>query len=313
MNRSKFALFVALLIHLLVMLIFWVLGSIIPQIKKDAPQLDKKIRISLKELPKPIEKPSPIKKEPEVLGEVNNMPEPIEIAPPMIKGSQLEKIVKREAVKYEPQEKAQVPKLNPKVKPQAKTEAHTKQVKTIEPKPIIKEEVFIPLIKEREEIQEIIEKKAPEVAPKEDTSMNWLYEDKAKYEKPTNKKEPSSATSSGKNIRELYGSKFGELSQAQQEYILDNQEIMRRITQQVLTRQASVSNLDGLNVNRTNVIEFYLHPNGDKTDFKFLSKSGYFILDEITRVTIEYAYSKYPRPKEKTLIRYNVFYNLKRY
>ena len=160
------------------------------------------------------------------------------------------------------------------------------------------------------EFNETIE---PEKLPKKDTSMNWLYEDKTKDEKPSVQKELSSATSSGKNIRELYGSKFGELSQAQQEYILDNQEIMRRITQQVLTRQASVSNLSGLNVNKTNVIEFYLWPNGDKTDFKFLSKSGYFILDEITRVTIEYAYSKYPRPKEKTLIRYNVFYNLKHY
>ena len=88
---------------------------------------------------------------------------------------------------------------------------------------------------------------------------------------------------------------------------------MRRITQQVLTRQASVSNLRGLNVKKSNVIEFYLHPNGDMSDFKFLHKSGYFILDDITRVTIEYAYSKYPRPKETTLIRYNVFYDLMSY
>jgi periplasmic protein TonB len=294
MNGSKFALFVALLIHLVVMLAFWVLGSIIPP--KEIPEPEKKIRISLKELPKKTP-PTIKKKEPEVLGEVKELPKPIEIAPPMIKGSQLEKIVTRKTIQYEPEIKIKTPKLNPK----------EKQVQKIKPEPIIKEEIFIPLMKEEE--KEIIEKEEP----KKETPMNWLYEDKAKDEKPVTKREVSSATSSGKNIRELYGSKFGELSQAQQEYILDNQEIMRRITQQVLTRQASVSNLSGLNVNRTNVIEFYLHPNGDKTDFKFLSKSGYFILDEITRVTIEYAYSKYPRPKEKTLIRYNVFYNLKHY
>ena len=88
---------------------------------------------------------------------------------------------------------------------------------------------------------------------------------------------------------------------------------MRRITQEVLNRQARVSNINNINVNRTNIIEFYLHPNGDMTDFKFLEKSGYFILDDITKATIEYAYSKYPRPTEKTLIRYNVLYNLARY
>jgi len=310
MNRSNFALFVALLIHLFVMLIFWVLGMIIPQITKEIPDPEKKIKISLKELPKSIEKTPILKKEPQTPKKIDKISEPIEIAPPMIKGSQLEKTNKQDTLKYEPKEKPQTPQLNPKVK----EKPQTKQVQKIEPKPIIKEEIFIPLVKNREEVKEkIIEKKPHEIKSKEETSMNWLYEDKAKDEKPVTKREVSSATSSGKNIRELYGSKFGELSQAQQEYILDNQEVMRRITQQVLTRQASVSNLDGLNVNRTNVIEFYLHPNGDKTDFKFLSKSGYFILDEITRVTIEYAYSKYPRPTEKTLIRYNVFYNLKHY
>ncbi len=88
---------------------------------------------------------------------------------------------------------------------------------------------------------------------------------------------------------------------------------MRRITQQVLSRVARVNLPRDMNVNRTNVIEFYLHPNGDMTDFKFLKKSGYYVLDDTTKETIEYAYSRYPRPNEKTLIRYNVFYNLARY
>ena len=88
---------------------------------------------------------------------------------------------------------------------------------------------------------------------------------------------------------------------------------MRRITQQVLNRVASVNLRRDININATNVIEFYLHPNGDMSDFRFLKKSGYYVLDDTTQETIEYAYSKYPRPKEKTLIRYNVFYNLASY
>jgi len=88
---------------------------------------------------------------------------------------------------------------------------------------------------------------------------------------------------------------------------------MRRITQEVLTRVARVNLNNDLNVNRTNVIEFKLHPNGDMSDFRFLKKSGYYVLDDTTKETIGYAYSRYPRPKETILIRYNVFYNLAKY
>ncbi|MDB2562544.1 hypothetical protein N9X61_02955 [Sulfurimonas sp.] len=301
MNRSKFALFVALLIHLFIMLIFWVLGNIIPPIKKDNTNKEQKIKVSLKELPKKI---IPKIKEIKTSSKTTATPVPMKIAPPMPKGSQLKEIVKKPPIKYEPKPKKQVPKLNP--KPVKKVEKQKKVLK--KPQTEIKKDVFIPIMKERKKLPEQEAKKEKKTDP---VPLNWLYEDQTKFEKPKTKIEKSTRTSSGRNIKELYGSTFGELSQAQQEYILDNQEIMRRITQQILTRQASVSNLRGLNVNKTNVIEFYLHPNGDMTDFKFLAKSGYFILDEITRVTIEYAYSKYPRPKEKTLIRYNVFYNLK--
>ena len=286
MNRSNFALFVALLIHLLLILTFWVLGSILPEIEKTEPSEEKRIKISLKELPKAIKKAAPKKK---IIPEVKTVVEVPKIAPPMPKGSQLKKIIKKAPVKYKPKLKPKTPKLNPKPIKKVKV-----KVKTLE--------------KARVKVKKVQEKKKEVDAP-----MNWLYEDKAKFEEPQIKIQDSRGPSAGRNIKELYGSKFGELSAAQQEYILDNQEIMRRITQQILTRQASVSNLRGLNVNKTNVIEFYLHPNGDMSDFKFLHKSGYFLLDEITRVTIEYAYSKYPRPKEKTLIRYNVFYNLTSY
>ena len=112
------------------------------------------------------------------------------------------------------------------------------------------------------------------------------------------------------NIKELYGSTFGKLSAGEQKYILDNTEIMRRITQQVLNRVGSVNIPNNLHVTTFNVVQFYLHPNGDMTDFKFLNKSNFYILDETTKETIEYAYSRYPRPKQTTLIRYKVNYLL---
>ena len=115
------------------------------------------------------------------------------------------------------------------------------------------------------------------------------------------------------DVKELYGAKFGQLSQGEQKYIEDNMETMRKITQEILDRVGRVNIPDNLRVNSINVIEFYLHPNGDMTDFKFLQNSNYYILDDTTKETIEYAYSKYPRPQQKTLIRYKVYYNLRGY
>ena len=265
MNRSVFALFVALLLHLLFLLLLIGITNISPSIKKIPPQ--KRIKISLRELPKVQKKNNP----------AENKMTP---APLMPKGEQLKKI----------------PTLNPKQKTLKIKQKKTKPLESIKP--------YLRLTQTKI-------KKAP--PKKSESQMDWLTEDKSAEIKSQNDTKKYQGASAGRNIKKLYGSDFSKLSKGQQKYILDNQEIMRRITQEVLNRQASVSNINGLNVNRSNVIEFFLHPNGDMSHFKFLQQSGYFILDDITKSTIEYAYSKYPRPTEKTLIRYNVFYNLLRY
>ncbi|EQB34480.1 hypothetical protein M947_10765 [Sulfurimonas hongkongensis] len=301
MNRSSFALFVALLIHLLLLLIFWFLGTILSDVKK--PQQkdeEKKIKISLKEMPK---------REKEI-GEVEKKvePEPMK-APPMPKGSQLKEIVKP-PVKYEPKKPHTEPKLNPPPKPKVKPKPQPKPQPKIEPLPPTKP--YIPLLaKEDKNTTKEPEKK--EIKKPEDPLYALLAQDKSSKEAKVEEKKTYRGSSINQNIKELYGDEFGKLSEGQQKYILDNQEIMRRITQQVLTRVASVNLSRDLNVNRVNVIEFYLHPNGDMSDFRFLKKSGFYVLDDTTKETIEYAYARYPRPKEKILIRYNVFYNLAGY
>jgi len=288
LNRSTFALFVALLIHILLLALFWFLLTTVPTVDEITKPKENKIKISLKDMQKKNKESGIIQKK---------QPQPPKIAPPMPKGSQLKKIVKKP-----PQKQKKVVKKIPK--------------KTTPPKKeIIKKRVVkqpsIPLISEKK----VVDKNQTKITKKE--NLNPLYamllEDKSEDESKKVVAKKTTKNSIDSNIKELYGEKFGELSVAQQEYILDNQEIMRRITQQVLTRQARVADLSRINVNRNDVIEFYLHPNGDMSDFRFLKKTGYFVLDDVTRATIEYAYSKYPRPKEKTLIRYNVFYNLARY
>lgn len=124
---------------------------------------------------------------------------------------------------------------------------------------------------------------------------------------------PKSFTKISDSIQRLYGDKFNELSEGEQRYILDNQEVMRRITQGVLDRYGRSRIPDNIRINDTNMIEFYLHPNGSISDVRFLKNSQLSILDDTTKEVIELAYARYPRPEQKTLIRYRVFYNLTGY
>ena len=289
LNRSSFAFLVALLIHTILILLFWILGTFSNEIKTSKKEPEKKLKISLKELPLKYKKSGLTKTKTST-----NKPLP--------KGSQLNKLIKKPLIK--------VPK-----KQKIKTKLNKKRVQKVSkksPKKIVSkvQKPLIPLDKPK------VEKVIPKKEETQSDPMSWLSEDRSQEEKKKVIKQKSTSIGGTKNHREmkkLYGSKWGELTTGQQRYMIDNLEVMRRITQKVLNRVARVSLPRNINVNRTNIIEFYLHPNGDMTNFRFLKKSGYFELDNITKETIEYSYAKYPRPKEKILIRYNVYYNLARY
>jgi len=279
MNRISFALFVSLLIHLLFLLILLFITTIV--IKENQPKelQENRIKISLKELPtkKTITK----------------------------KIKQLKTI----ATHTKQRIKKTIPKqIKPKIVKQPK-KIITKPKKVKKPKIIEKK-----VIKKIDIVKPTINKPllTPKKVEKKVTPTSWMYEDKSEEDKLNKPKKRKLVRNSSinQNIQKLYGDEFTKLSPAQQKYIVDNTEIMRRITQKVLNRVARVNIKENLNINRTNVIEFYLHPNGDMSDFRFLKQSGYFILDHTTKETIDYAYSRYPRPSEKVLIRYNVMYNL---
>jgi outer membrane biosynthesis protein TonB len=259
---------------------------------------EKRVKISLNEY-------KPKKKKKKEFGETKTKAEKY---PTLPRGSQLNKLAKRPPVRYEPKKPVKKPKLNPKPKPKVVKQKPKPQPK-VEPLP--PQKPYIALSKPKKDFnttkQQKIEKKP------DNPLYALLSEDKSAEEQQQKKRKSTAGSNVGQNIKELYGDEFGKLTPGQQKYILDNQEIMRRITQRVLTRVARVNLPRDLSVNKTNVIEFYLHPNGDMSDFRFIKKSGYYVLDDTTKETIEYAYSRYPRPSEKTLIRYNVFYNLARY
>jgi len=264
--------------------------------KKEPPKEEEiKIKISLKEMPKKHKESGLVKEQPKQ--------ESIPIALPMPKGSQLKEITQQIPLHYEPKQQAKQPKLNKELKPSKEKPIEQPKVELLPP-----EKPYIPL----EEMKP--KKETPKKEKnKEDSLFDILSQDKSAQEEPKKETKTASGGNISQNIQELYGDEFSEMTPGQQQYLIDNQEVMRRITQQVLTRVARVNIKENFNINKTNIIEFYLHPNGDMTDFRFIKKTGYYVLDDTTKETIEYAYSRYPRPKEKILIRYNVFYNLAAY
>ncbi len=148
------------------------------------------------------------------------------------------------------------------------------------------------------------------VATIERRSEKGLYDILSQADSSVQVQTSKSSTRLTDSIDKLYGDKFNELSEGEQKYILDNQEMMRRITQAVLDRYGRSRIPDSIRTNDTNMIEFYLHPDGSISDIRFLKNSRLSILDDTTREVIELAYAKYPRPPQKTLIRYRVSYNL---
>lgn len=308
MRRSTAALVISVLLHIIILLLFFLLSIYSPEIKKSSPKKEQRMKVSLKERPK-VTKESFEK----------NKVKPTEIAPPMPKGKQLEKLVKEHVT------------LPPRPKPVERPKPITKQpVKRKEPpRPVVKKPVrpkeqpkpkppkkstrALPPKKKTVATTEVNQTKVPK---KKESNKLYAMLSKAQRPEKTSANQKVTKTRSSRvseNIKEAYGDAFGKLSEGEQKYILDNQEIMRRITQEVLTRVGRVNLPNNLRVNASNIIEFDLYPNGDISEIRFIDKSGFYILDDTTKETIEYAYSRYPRPDQKTLIRYKVGYYLRGY
>ncbi len=280
MNRSTAAFIIAFLFHILLLLLFFILLHFIP-IHQHFPPKEHKIKISLRNFhpSKPLKR---IKKH--NYGKKKQLKQPL-TPPPMPKGSQLKKIIKQ---KYIQHKFKTIKIVHKKIKKIRNTVKKTQRV-------IIKQQKIktINVInKQNNNNHSILYSflKTP-VSSK-------LYKKANRYTNQTSQVV--------QNIKKLYGETFGKLSAGEQKYILNNEQIMRRITQQILNRVGSVNIPNNLHVTTFNIVQFYLHPNGNMTDFKFIKKSNYYILDETTKETIQYAYSKYPLPAQTTLIRYRV-------
>lgn len=280
---SLYAFIIALLVHFIIFLMIVLFNTLSPKLfpqPKEKPQ-ESRFKISLKTQPKAPKEAI-----------IKNTIQKVTKAPPMPKGEQLTKPT------FAP--KAQkIPEPKPTVKPQTAQSISSTQ-----------EPAATPSQPKRAFERHVAPKVAAIEHQPQPKKEQGLYDFLSKAD-PNVRSSSDSITKVGDNIQKLYGDKFGELSEGEQKYILDHQETMRRITQSVLDRYGRSKIPDNLRVDETNTIEFYLHPDGSISDIHFLKTSRFSILNDTTKETIELAYARYPRPAQKTLIRYRVWYNLR--
>lgn len=196
--------------------------------------------------------------------------------------------------------------------------AQKSQKEVSKPKEIIKE---APQELKQEEVQEKPKEEQEELQALEQTLQNPFEElsQEPPLQENTQEQTPPipfeqtlayqfADTYTKKNISEIYGAEFGELGKEEQEFIINNLSYIGRITQSYLRYPANAGMLKQAGMN---IVEFYLHPNGDISDLKIIKQSGFILLDRNSIKTIEIAYKDYPHPKVKTLIRFYISYIMK--
>ena len=128
---------------------------------------------------------------------------------------------------------------------------------------------------------------------------------------PTQPKRISGAGTYGERmIKKLYGSEFNTYSPTQKKYIRNNLSTIHKITQRTLTRNGYPQVAIQTRQQGTNVVSFYLHPNGDISGLRLKTRIGYTALDENTLKVIKLAYKDYPLPNKKTRLIFYVRYSI---
>ncbi|RUM75907.1 MAG: hypothetical protein DSZ12_02780, partial [Sulfurovum sp.] len=112
-------------------------------------------------------------------------------------------------------------------------------------------------------------------------------------------------------IERFYGSEFNSFTGTQKKFIEDNLNAIYRITQRRLTRNGYPSVAVRTHQQGTQIVTFYLHPNGDISRLRLKRPLGYASLDKNTLRVIRIAYKSYPHPKTKTKITFYVEYSLR--
>lgn len=269
---------------------------------------EKKITLNLKQIvtPPPAPKPKPVV--------MPQKPQPV-VTPPLPSQPIIQKKPKPEP-QVEPVKKKildvskkgyaqkdtkenNVTKTEPKPKKKlSKIKTKTKEVK----KKVIKQQKVVKKVSKPKKVKRVKQAKDP-LANMLMSSSTFTY---------TAKSTPASnAGAYGERmIKKLYGPEFNTYSPTQKKFIRNNLGTIHRITQNTLTRNGYPSIAVRTRQQGTNVVSFYLHPNGDISGLKLKTPIGYAALDQNTIDVIRIAYKNYPLPNKKTKIVFYVTYTL---
>ena len=128
--------------------------------------------------------------------------------------------------------------------------------------------------------------------------------------KPTPARPSRAGAYGAQMIQRLYGSEFDTYSQTQKKFIKNNLGTIHRITQRTLSMNGYPEIAVRTGQQGTNIVSFYLHPNGDISNLRLKRDIGYQALDQNTLDVIRIAYKDYPLPNKKTRIIFHVQYSL---
>jgi len=306
--------FIAFIISVLIYALFILLFiRYMPKLKTPLPkQNNHVIKIDIRDFPLP-------KKEEVIKEKVVVKKEPVVKVKPSEKIVNKKKIVKKKkpikkrVVKKKPVKK---PIINKKI---AKKKIIKKRVvkKKTPKKRVIKKRVEIAPLPIAEPIVEpimeevysppapVVEEKS-EALKKFESEMVYIAEPMLIPQKSA----PMPMSYPNSKIRKLYGSEFHSFTPTQKKFIEDNLETIQTITQRTLTRRGYPEGAGETGQEGTNVVTFYLHPNGDISDLRLKTRIGYRALDENTLSLIRVAYMDYPYPSTTTKITFYVKYSI---
>ena len=279
------------------------------------PTQEKKITLNLKQItiPPPAPKPKPVVIPPK--------PMPV-VHPPVLPQPIIEK---------KPEPKPEVQPVKKKILDEGKKIFAQKSTEEnnatkIEPKPkkkIVKKEVKHPKgissqAQGKKPAKKVLKKKKVvkkrtkprKVKRSKDPLANMLMGSGTSMQ-PKRSRPSSNAGAYGEQmIKKLYGPEFNTYTPTQKKFIRNNLSTIHRITQNTLTRNGYPSIAIRTRQQGTNVVSFYLHPNGDISGLKLKTPIGYTALDQNTLDVIRIAYKDYPLPNKKTRIVFYVTYRL---
>jgi TonB family protein len=316
-TRTLKGFLLSFIFHLIIFLLFFLSFEELKIIPPSSSKQDKKITLNLSQFTPPAPQPKP---RPKVTPpQQKSVP-----TPPVTPPKPVEKpVIKKPEVKPEPpkpvaEKKVVEEKKSIRVAKKAEKDNNVTKVVKKEPKKEVKKEKK-KLAKAKPKKR--VHKKKKKIAKKKPLPTTFRLPKKHSKDKLANtllggsgrsasRSRPSHSGKPSRIIQQLYGREFYSFTKTQQKFIKDHLSEIHRITQNTLVMNGYPDVAVRTGQQGTNVVSFYLHPNGDISNLRLVKRMGYEALDKNTISVIQIAYKDYPRPKTKTKIVFYVNYSL---